>query len=191
MPPNQMRQREPSVDFAFGVDGVAVVDDRVDADAEEHQPAEERREPDEQELAHAREQLVPVVPRAGEAGEAVVEADREAERDDGEFEHAFRRSGSAARRPRSRAAPKPQRRHGRREEALVDACRTPRGSRFQCAIDSVVRAVGRIVVCVEAEAEVSTAMIRNLTPTAPSTRLPSALSTSPAFSSLARKPVPW
>ena len=30
------------------------------------------------------------------------------------------------------------------------------------AIDSVVRAVGRIVVCVEAEAEVSTAMISSL-----------------------------
>ena len=37
------------------------------------------------------------------------------------------------------------------------------------AIDSVVRAVGRIVVCVEAAAEVSTATIRNLTPTEPST----------------------
>ena len=33
---------------------------------------------------------------------------------------------------------------------------------FQCAIESVVRAVGRIVVWVEAEAEVSTAMIRSL-----------------------------
>ena len=33
---------------------------------------------------------------------------------------------------------------------------------FQCAIDSVVRAVGRIVVCVEADAEVSTAMISSL-----------------------------
>ena len=33
---------------------------------------------------------------------------------------------------------------------------------FQCAIESVVRAVGRIVVCVEADAEVSTAMISSL-----------------------------
>ncbi len=52
------------------------------------------------------------------------------------------------------------------------------------AIDSVVRAVGRIVVCVEAAAEVSTAMIRNLTPTDPRTPLPSACRTSLAFSSL-------
>ena len=62
---------------------------------------------------------------------------------------------------------------------------------FQAAIDSVVRAVGRIVVCVEAAAEVSTATIRNFTPTAPSTPLPSALSTSEAFSSLAMNAVPW
>ena len=59
------------------------------------------------------------------------------------------------------------------------------------AIDSVVRAVGRIVVCVEAAAEVSTATIRNFTPTDPSTPVPSAFSTSSAFSSLAMKPVPW
>ena len=65
------------------------------------------------------------------------------------------------------------------------------GIDFQWAIDSVVRAVGRIVVWVEAEAEVSTAMIRNLTPTLPSTGLPSALSTSSALFSLARKPTPW
>ena len=59
------------------------------------------------------------------------------------------------------------------------------------AIDSVVRAVGRIVVCVEAAAEVSTATIRNLTPTEPSTPWPSACSTSLAFSSLEMKAVPW
>ena len=40
---------------------------------------------------------------------------------------------------------------------------------FQCAIESVVRAVGRIVVCVEAEAEVSTAMISSLSSVPPST----------------------
>ncbi|HEY5344539.1 MAG TPA: hypothetical protein VIJ66_12885 [Solirubrobacteraceae bacterium] len=40
---------------------------------------------------------------------------------------------------------------------------------FQCAIESVVRAVGRIVVCVEAEAEVSTAMISSLFRGSPST----------------------
>jgi len=43
----------------------------------------------------------------------------------------------------------------------VDA-REQRRDAFQWAIESVVRAVGRIVVCVEAEAEVSTVMIRSL-----------------------------
>ena len=62
---------------------------------------------------------------------------------------------------------------------------------FQCAIDSVVRAVGRIVVCVEAEAEVSTAMIRSLFSVPPSTPLPSALSTSSWLPSAVRKPTPW
>ena len=46
------------------------------------------------------------------------------------------------------------------------------------AIESEVRAVGRIVVCVEADAEVSTAMIRSLSSGEPKTSLPSALSTS-------------
>ena len=36
------------------------------------------------------------------------------------------------------------------------------GIAFQCAIDSVVRAVGRIVVCVDADADVSTLMISSL-----------------------------
>src|SRR6202035_5401149 len=65
------------------------------------------------------------------------------------------------------------------------------GVDFQGAIDSVVRAVGRIVVCVDAAAEVRTATIRNFTPTLPSTPCPSALSTSEEFSSLARNPAPW
>jgi hypothetical protein len=46
------------------------------------------------------------------------------------------------------------------------------------AIDSDVRAVGRIVVCVEAAAELSTAMIRILSSGEPNTCVPSALSTS-------------
>ena len=62
---------------------------------------------------------------------------------------------------------------------------------FQCAIDSVVRAVGRIVVCVEAEAEVSTVMIRSLLSVPPRTPLPSALSTSSSLPSAVRKPTPW
>ena len=62
---------------------------------------------------------------------------------------------------------------------------------FQWAIDSVVRAVGRIVVCVEAEAEVSTAMISSLSRVPPSTPVPSALRTSSWLASLVRKPTPW
>ncbi len=46
------------------------------------------------------------------------------------------------------------------------------------AIDSVVLAVGRMVVCVDAEAEVSTAMIRILSSGDPRTGPPRALSTS-------------
>jgi hypothetical protein len=58
----------------------------------------------------------------------------------------------------------------------------------QCAIDRVVLAVGRIVVCVDAAADVSTAMIRSLSQPEPNTRPPRTLSTS--FELLARYPVP-
>ena len=47
----------------------------------------------------------------------------------------------------------------RRQIARVDRARTRSGIAFARAIDSDVRAVGRIVVWVEAAAEVSTAMI--------------------------------
>ncbi len=52
------------------------------------------------------------------------------------------------------------------------------GIAFQRAIDRVVRAVGRIVVWVEAEAEVSTQMISSLSSPDPNTPLPSAFRTS-------------
>ena len=70
-----------------------------------------------------------------------------------------------------------------RESRLVTA--------FQCAIDSVVRAVGRIVVCVEADAEVSTAMISSLFRVLAEHAVPSALRTSSWLASLVRKPTPW
>ena len=57
------------------------------------------------------------------------------------------------------------------------------------AIESVARVVGRIVVWVDADADVSTAMISSLSQGEPSTSLPSALSTSSALSF--RKPTPW
>ena len=52
----------------------------------------------------------------------------------------------------------------------------------QRAMDSDVRAVGRIVVCVEAAAEVSTAMMRILSRGEPNTSLPRTLSTSSLLS---------
>ena len=56
------------------------------------------------------------------------------------------------------------------------------GIERQRAIESVVRAVGRIVVCVDAAAELSTATIRSLSSGEPSTPPPSALSTSSEWS---------
>jgi hypothetical protein len=50
------------------------------------------------------------------------------------------------------------------------------------AIDRLVRAVGRIVVWVDAAAEVSTAMMRILSSGEPNTCVPSTLSTSSALS---------
>src|ERR1700749_2906622 len=55
------------------------------------------------------------------------------------------------------------------------------GSASHFAIDSVVRAVGRIVVWVDADADVSTAMISSLFQGEPKTALPSGLSTSAEF----------
>ncbi len=57
------------------------------------------------------------------------------------------------------------------------------------AIERLVREVGRIVVCVEADAEVSTAMISSLSQGEPRTSVPSALSTSSALST--RNCGPW
>ncbi len=57
------------------------------------------------------------------------------------------------------------------------------------AIERLVREVGRIVVCVDADAEVSTAMIRSLSQGEPRTSVPSALSTSSELST--RNWGPW
>ena len=66
----------------------------------------------------------------------------------------------------------------------------PKTSGIAChfAIDNVVRAVGRIVVCVDADADVRTAMIRSLYQGEPKTASPSGLSTSSGL--LARNFVP-
>src|SRR6185312_6921987 len=62
------------------------------------------------------------------------------------------------------------------------------GTASHFAIDSVVRAVGRIVVWVDADADVSTQMISSLSSPEPNTPLPSALRTS--LELLARNAVP-
>ncbi len=56
------------------------------------------------------------------------------------------------------------------------------GSAPFAAIESDVRVVGRIVVCVDAAAEVSTAMMRSLSAPSRARRRPSALRTSSALS---------
>ena len=57
------------------------------------------------------------------------------------------------------------------------------GNAWYAAIDNVVRAVGRIVVCVDAAADVSTAMMRILSRLLPSTCEPIAANTSSLLSS--------
>src|SRR6185503_9848118 len=56
------------------------------------------------------------------------------------------------------------------------------GKAPQRAIERLVRAVGRIVVCVDAAAELSTAMMRILSKGEPKTAVPRTLSTSSALS---------
>ena len=61
------------------------------------------------------------------------------------------------------------RRDRRRLEARIDVAEAPSASLRQRAIDRLVRAVGRIVVCVDAAAELSTAMISSLSSGEPKT----------------------
>ena len=67
--------------------------------------------------------------------------------------------------------------------------REPRGAALCAPIDSIVRADGKIVVWQEAAADVSTAMIKNLSKKPPRTSPPVAESTSSAF--LTRNAAPW
>ena len=74
---------------------------------------------------------------------------------------------------------------------LKRGCTSPSffGSAPQRLIDRTVRAVGRIVVWVDADAEVSTASITILSSGVPNTSLANALSTSSEL--FARKAEPW
>src|ERR1039458_1640007 len=65
------------------------------------------------------------------------------------------------------------------------------GNALWTAIDNEDRAAGRMVVCVDDEAEVSTQMMRNLFHGDPNTAVPRAFRTSPMLLSLVRNPVPW
>src|SRR2546423_6336675 len=67
-------------------------------------------------------------------------------------------------------------------------CTTPNdfGSALYAAMASVVRAVGRIVVCADAAADDSTASTRNFAPHEPSAALPMPDSTSSVLSGLVR-----
>src|SRR5580658_1733749 len=65
------------------------------------------------------------------------------------------------------------------------------GNALCTAMDSDERAAGKMVVCVDDDAEVSTAMMRNLFHGDPKTADPSAFRTSPSLLVLVRNPTPW
>src|ERR1700722_4745960 len=65
------------------------------------------------------------------------------------------------------------------------------GNALCTAIDSDERAAGRMVVCVDDDAEVKTQIMRSLFHGDPNTAVPKALRTSPMLLLLVRKPVPW
>src|ERR1700704_1455142 len=68
-------------------------------------------------------------------------------------------------------------------------CPNQRGAARCAAIESSLRAAGRMVVCVDAAADDSTAMMRSLSNGEDRTRLPVALRTSSECA--LRKPGPW
>ena len=128
---------------------------------------------------HALEQLLPEVPAARKAGEAVVEADREAERRDRVVRARSRSCRPRSETPSTRPRAPPCRASRRSASGSAgESSRTASGIARHFAIDSVVLAVGRIVVWVDADADVRTAMIRSLYQGEPKTPCPSGLSTS-------------
>ena len=128
----------------------------------EHQPAERRADADQQEVfsdaqsarggsRSCRRSRSARSRRRSSGPSAAIESNRMFSRDDRQPDV-----------PDDRQDAHQDRRHVRREVARVHVARATPASRRARAIDSDVRAVGRIVVCVDAAADVSTAMIRIL-----------------------------
>ena len=128
--------------------------------APQRQPAQQRRHADEEEVPRALEQLAPEVPGAGEAGQPVIQADHEADGVDRIAEHVVGREDVDHDEPDRRDHAERDRRDVRRLVLGVHAAEDLRDPTPACHREDV-RAVGRIVVCVDADAEVSTVMIRS------------------------------
>jgi len=82
-------QRDAEDRFGFDVRRFPVEDRRLDQHPEQHHPAQQRDNAQQEERPDAFEELMAEEPDAREAGEPVVEADRKAERRDRVHEHAF------------------------------------------------------------------------------------------------------
>ena len=158
----------------------AVVDVGPDEDEGQRREPEQRQQPREHEALGRAEDRLAVVHDAGQPGEAVVEGDHEADRGDGVAEHVLAELvDSDVPDDRDDA-------HAIVETVGVcqrgETLPNVRGSARQRAIERLVRAVGRIVVCVDAAAELRTAMISSLSSGEPKTFVPRTLSTSSALS---------
>ena len=99
--------------------------------------------------------LLTVVPEAGEPGEPVVEGDHHTQRVDRIGNHVTGRQEVHDDVEHDRHESKCDRRHGRREKSPVHL-REDEGIALCTDIESTVRAVGRIVVWVDAAADDST-----------------------------------
>ena len=159
---------EPGV-ARFGVGRVGEFDRVLDQQVEEDRAAQERRHPDHEEVLDALEDLLAVVDRAGEAGQAVCRR-RSSSPSAGERvdEHVLADVDETSVQTSDTA---PISDASRRAGVRYRGWTLPKilGIAPTRAIDSVVRAVGRMVVWVDAEAEVSTAMIRILSSGEPNT----------------------
>ena len=137
--------------------GDPVVPEEPDHREPQDETAEQREDAAQPEAPGALGQALAVVPDAGEPGQAVVEGDHHAEGG-----HRVADDAAAARQvvhghvEHDGDGAHGDRRHRRGEEALVHPAERAPGSPCRPPSTSVVRAVGRIVVCVEAAAELST-----------------------------------
>ena len=112
--------------------------------------------PDEEERRHAAGQPAPVVDRAGDAGQRVVEGDEQRQRGD-RVEQRVLAEQAHQRRTRRWRCRRPTRWRRPACGAAGRCAPNRRGRACRRAIDRPVRDAGRIVVCVEAIAAVATA----------------------------------